>query len=208
MVRLTDVIEHGPAVRDVIHCAICDNPMELVGSDYRCTSNVATGTAQCTAAPVNANDLVRIVMTQLANRIVTPRTTEQLNDLLIQKVKEELDQIEKQVKEMIPTGKGAEPGKLFEEYQNSHNGTVEIGQQLEGIKQVIDKLEEGQQHLSKTARDAATYLGYTHPQDNRAMVNAFIIKLQVRTGEAHVTYALPLADEHHQATITQELLVL
>ena len=208
MVKLKTSIEHGPAVQDVIQCAVCGNTMELVVADYRCSSSNGTGESQCTAAPVNADDLARSVMTRLVTRTITPGTTAQVSGLLIERVKSEIGEIQRELQEPRPGLKLEIADDSSKNFQADSQEYLQISRRVEGINRVLDQLELGQNQINSVASDVNSYLDLSAPEDIRQLVNAFITKLQVRPGEVQVTYAFPLADKRHQATITQDLIAI
>ena len=67
-----------PSLDGMVFCANCGSEMDNAGERYYCRNTTVETGGNCPTSPVNADQLVRAVITQLVKRLATDETVQSI----------------------------------------------------------------------------------------------------------------------------------
>ena len=218
MVRITDLAEHSQAVKDLIHCAQCGNPMELNGNEFICPRNLEGGLEECQTKPTDSENLLGKVMTCLIDRLMTDGVTQALVEETQRELGKEFSSIQDQISEKHRMLMGLNT-QLRGSRANAEQ--QEQSDQLESdIRALTDQLDsltaqkkaepflKNQEKIAETARDPGTYLDNAQPNETRELLGIFVEDIRVGSESVELIYLRGLPDEHSGTAITAEEIIL
>ena len=219
MVRITDLAEHSQAVKDLIHCAQCGNPMELNGNEFTCPRNREDGPEGCQTRPTDSEKLLGKVMTCLIDRLMTDGITQGLVDVALGEITDEFTSIREQISDKRRTlmqlnreRRGLEASSPEQEGEARQLESEIAAQEAQlGILRDQTKAEpflKNQEKIRETATDPGTYLENAQPNETRELIGTFVEDIRVGSESVELIYLRGLPDEHSGTAITAEEIVL
>ena len=219
MVRTTNLVEHGHAVKDLIHCAQCGNPMELNGNTFSCPSNREGEPERCQTQPTDTETLLGKVMTCLIGRLMTDGVTQGLVDMTYRKITGDFTSISEQISDKQRTlrllnNERSRPGTSSPERENKvkqlDSEIAALGTQLRSLRDQKrgEPFVKNEEKIRETARDPGTYLENAQPNETRELIGTFVEDIRVGSESVELVYLRGLPDGHGGTAITAEDIVL
>ena len=221
MVSVTNLVEHGYAVKDLVHCAQCGSPMLFDGSEFSCPLSADASQEGCLTPSWHGDQLLRAVVGCLVGRL--------MNDEVTQEVVEAADQTMTQDYQGITAMVGQIEGRLLADLEeelakaqagesthdpsllagiiralqdNFQNAEVEL-QSAESLISLYAAMRNPE-GLKETAQDPKTYLDHAAPADTRHLIGLFVEEIRVGPDSLELVYINPLPDEENRASIALE----
>ena len=226
MMNSQSVNQSKPSLDGMVFCAKCGEEMANTGARYYCRNTTVEFGGKCTTSPVNADLLVRAVVTQMVNRLATDETVQSITESImdateanarIQRLR--MEQAEAAIAEtntrrpavLQPVEHGI---KSYDEVADEINELDQItaGLTFESMvaRDELDKIDfiRDEDALREAARNPNTYLGGNSLDETQEMLGLVIRKVMVGTGSAVIIYEVPMPSAGQPQGIRQDLVVI
>ena len=189
MVRIKNLVEHGHAVQDLIHCGQCGNRMQFNRNEFSCPRNENAIHGGCRTQPTNVDTLLRKVIDCLIGRLMNESVTQELANAARVEVSRILNMPARQI----------EVGPRFRWIRIPNQRTDEPfaqGHQMARVPSV--------EELKNTIQEPQTYLDYATPADTRELLSIFVKEIRVGPHSVELVYKNPMPDEENRPSVTSD----
>ena len=209
-----------------VNCDGCGTPMTLKGTDYVCPTDAGHEPATCPTTPINAENLLVKVATQILNRVMNESTIATLTGDALQKFseiartqEERLQNSESSIEDLNLTRQQALQSveqnlatydEVAEEVHSTIAAKMGLTYESQIAQEELDKLAflSDPQGLEEDVRDLVTHLEDADPQETMKLLEIFVREIRVGPESAEVFYTHPLPDEHNRPKISSDRIQL
>ena len=224
MFRTTAIQEKAPDLNGIVRCANCGSAMNRVADNHSCPNSTAGTGQSCSTPPVNADHLLRRVMSKLVERIVTGETLQ----LVSENIRETTEANVHLQRERLETAESAISNMNRRRTSVLHP----VEQRAASYPDVADEIHEiekaatGLAYESLIARDELeklnyiregtgirytitnldTYLGSVNSGEVQELLDMTIQEVRVSDNAATIVYTEPIFSEEHPEGIRTDLI--
>jgi hypothetical protein len=226
MFRTTATQEKAPDLNGMVNCAHCGSAMNRVADNYSCP-NSAAGTGQrCSTPPVNADRLLRRVMSKLVARILTEETLQLVSENIQETTeanahlqRERLETAESAIAKMNRrrtsvlhpveqrTAAYADVAGEINEIEKATTGlayeSLVARNELEKLDRIRDEAE-----IRSAVTNLDTYLGSVNAGEAQELLDMTIREVRVSGNAAMVVYTEPILSEEHPEGTSADMISL
>ena len=202
----TGTRDHARVLSGIAHCAHCGNPLLKVGTNYTCPTLIPNRKNTCPTKPIDAQQLLQMVVKQIIKRVINKQTMDQIvvtlkNDYgkQAQKSQDDLDRTESAIAELnalksnivYPVEQG------IQSFDDVAGRIDEINQTAVGLsfearlsRRKVDEYEfvADEDRIRANAQDLSTYLDEASPDDTKELLDMFVSSVDVGTDSVVIHY--------------------
>ena len=226
MTSRTTAQENRHILAGIVNCNACGAVMINVGGKYVCPKSIGKMQEPCSTRSMNAERLLRAVMTRLVDTLNHEPTSTKVVGLiqgqaeaLSEHAKNYLDETELALMDLndrkrIMQSRAAEDPMSQEAFQEEIDQTDRQAAALAYQARISRRELDGHEFVSDEARirenlaQVETYLDDADPADTAEMINLLIRKVTIGPDSAVITYKRPLPKEGHPEGVTSERIPL
>ena len=203
------------------HCTACRAPMVRLGPDYTCPTQVNPNQQSCPDNTINADRLLRLVVTQVVGTVMKGPVVEKVTEIIqneaaetTERLQRHLDQTELTLSELnqrevdlytLQEQAGEDAPKFTDERNDITNKRAALSYEARNSRREIDSYafisDEGR--VRANAVDVETYLDSASPETTNQLMATFVKSLGVGPRSIELTYRFPMpSQEHPQGRIT------
>ena len=215
MLEPTGTRDHARALSGIARCSQCGTPLLKIGTNYCCPNSPYSLSITCDTQPINAQELLHLVVGQLIKRVINPQTTAQLVEAIqseygekSRRTQDNLDRTEaaimelNELKERIdhPVEQGDSTySEVIGRMEDISQQTVGLSYEARLFRKEIDayRFITDEVRISTNAQDPATYLEGASPEETRDLLNLFVRSVDVGNDSIviHYTDQVPRAPQ-------------
>ena len=218
--------ENRHVLAGMVNCVACRAVMVNMGGEYICPRNITRMQEPCSTMSINAERLLRAVMTRLVDTLNhEPTRTKVVGliqgqaDVLFEPAKNYLDETELILMDLndrkrIMYSRAAEDPMSQEAFQEEIDQTDRQAAALAYQARISRRELDGHEFVSNEARirenlaQVETYLDDADPADTAEMINLLIRNVTIGQDSAVITYKRPLPKDGHPKGVTSERIPL
>ena len=222
MVNVTNLVEYGYAVQDLVHCAQCGSPMGFDGNEFTCPRNGDVGLDGCPTPPWDGATLLRTVVDCLIGRLMNDDITREVVEAADQAITADYQGVaavagqvkwrlrgaayEEELAKALAGETAVDPSILQAVIRDLQRNSQNVESELESGESEISLFAalRNQEGLKETAQDPRTYLDYAEPAETRHLIGLFVEEIRVAPDSLELIYINPLPDQENRATIAIE----
>ena len=224
MFRTTATQEKAPDLNGKVSCAHCGSAMNRVADNYSCP-NSAAGTGQgCSTPPVNADRLLRQVMSKLVERVLTEETLQMVSENIQETTeanahlqRERLETAESAIARMNRRRTSvlhpveqraaayADVAGEINEIEKATTGLAYESLVARNELEKLDRMRDGAE-IRSAVTNLDTYLASVNAEEVQELLDMTIREVRVSDNAAMVVYTEPiLSEEHPEGTSTDTI---
>ena len=205
-----------------VFCANCGSQMRNTGRRYYCPHATVDSGGTCSTKPLDAQHLLRSVVTRMISRLATEETVDSISQDIRNSTREtariqrgRMEQAEAAIAEARARSNA---GPQVEEYVgNSHEemideitafdtATVGLAFQAMVARNELEKIEfvGDEVGLREAVKDPETYMGANSPEDAQELLDLLVRKVTVGNGQATILYEQTMPSGDHSKGITED----
>ena len=205
-----------------VFCANCGSQMSNTGRRYYCPNTTLDSGGNCSTRPLDAQHLLRSVVTRMISRLATEETVESVvqdirdstrDNARIQRGRMELAEAaiaEARARSSVVPSVEQHADKTHEESTGDITAvdlaTVGLAFQAMVARNELDKIEfvSDEVGLRETVRDPETYMGTNSPEDAQELLDLLVRKVTVGGSQITIHYEGPMPSGEQSREITTE----
>ena len=226
MFRTTATQEKAPGLNGMVRCANCGSSMIRVADHHSCP-NSAAGTGQgCSTQPVDADLLLRRVMSKLVERILTEDTLKLVSENIrgateanVQLQRERLETAESAIARMYrrrtlvlhpEEQRNANHPDVADEVHEIEKATTGLAYESLIARDELEKLNyiRDETGIRNTMKNLDTYLGSVNADEAQELLEMTVREVRVSESATTVVYTEPVFTEEHPEGIETDLISL
>ena len=226
MFRKTATQEKTPDLNRMVRCANCGSAMNRVADNYSCPNSGAGAEQSCSTPPVNADHLLRRVMSKLVERIVTGETLQLVSENIretteanVQLQRERLETAESDISRInrrrtlvlqpVEQGNATYPD-VADEMHEIEKAATGLAYESLIARDELEKLNyiRDETGIRNTMTNLDTYLGSFNAEEVQELLDMTIQEVQVSDNAATVVYTEAIFSEEHPEGIRTDLISL
>ena len=206
MLEPTGTRDHVRALNGIARCAQCGTPLLKIGTNYCCPNSPYSLSDTCATRPINAQELLQLVVGQLINRVINEQTTAQLVRAIqneygekSRRAHDNLDRTEAAIMErnklkgqvVHPVEQGDSTySEVISRVEDINQQTLGLSYEARLFRKEIDDYDfiTDEVRIKTNAQDPATYLEGASPEDTRDLLNLFIQSVDVSNDSITINY--------------------
>ena len=195
------------------NCAACGTPMVRLGPDYACPTRVAPNPHSCPENTINADRLLRLVVSQVVSAVMTDQVVGKVTGLIqdeaqdtSKRLQDHLDQAELLLSDLKRQhvelyAQHASPEDLDlpfnDEMQDNANRRAALSFEARNSRREIDAQAfiSDDERVRANATDVETYLDQASPETTRQFMDIFVKSLAVGPSSIEVNYSFPIPSD-------------
>ena len=205
-----------------VFCSNCGSQMPNTGRRYYCPNTTLDSGGNCSTRPLDAQHLLRSVVSRMISRLATEETVESVVQDIRDSTRESahiqrgrMEQAEAAIAEararssvVPPVGQHAD--KTHEESTGDITAvdlaTAGLAFQAMVARNELDKIEfvSDEVGLRETVRDPETYMGTNSPEDAQELLDLLVRKVTVGDSQVTIHYEGPMPSGEPSREITTE----
>ena len=189
-----------------VFCANCGSQMRNTGRRYYCPHTTVDSGGSCSTRPLDAQRLLRSVVTRMISRLATEETVESISQDIRNSTRENariqrgrMEQAEAAIAEArtrsiaAPQTEehiGNSPEESTDEITAFYTATVGLAFQAMVARNELDKIEfvSDEVSLREAVKNPETYMGANSPEEAQELLDLLVRKVTVNNGLATVHY--------------------
>ena len=226
MTSRTIAQENRHILAGMVRCDACRAVMVNVGGEYVCPRNITKMQEPCSTMGINAERLLRAVMTRLVDTLNSEPTASSVVSLiqgqaetLSEQARSYLDETELALMELndrkrIMRSRAEDNPRAEESYQEEIGQMDQQAAALSYQARISRRELDGHEFVNDEARirenlaQVETYLDEADPADTAEMINLLIREVTISRDSAVVNYKGPLPKDGHPQGVTAERIPL
>ena len=220
MTNRPTIRDHERVFNSIAHCAHCGHPMIKTGPNYTCPTLVNNDPNICPTQPINAQELLELVFTQLIKRVINEQAIQQIIktthnefDEKIRQAQDNLDRTERTISELKETKKellyqveqGAKPfPDVADKIREINMTVISLSYEARLGRRELDKYNfvTDEERIKANALDLGTYLEAAAPELIKDLVNMFIRNIKIANDCVVINYTNddPEADQKDECS--------
>ena len=203
-------------------CANCGSPMRNTGRRYYCPKTTLESGGNCSTKPLDAQHLLRSVVTRMIDRLATEETVQSVVQDIRDSTRENariqrgrMEQAEAAIAEARARSSAVPQAEQRADKTHDENtgeitagdlATVGLAFQAMVARNELDKIEfvSDQIGLSEAVRDPETYIGTDSPEDAQELLDLLIRKVTVDNDHATIHYEEPMPSGEQSEGIRED----
>ena len=226
MLRTTAIQEKAPDLNVMVRCANCGSAMNRVEDTQSCPNSAPGPGQSCSTPPVNADRLLRRVMSKLIERILTEETQQLISENIREKTESNvnlqrgrLETAESAISKInrLKTLVLHPVEQRTATYPEVADETHEINKVTTGLtyeslvaRDELEKLDyiRDETGIRNTMTNLETYLASVNAEEVQELLDTTIQEVLVGEKEATIVYTEPIFSEEHPKGIEADLIIL
>ena len=206
------------------YCTACGTKMLRLGQDFTCPTQIGPFQEPCANDPINADRLLRMLVTRIIDTVMTDPVIDRITDLIQQEAAEtssrlqaHLDQTEITIEELNrrrddlsshqdPSQEDAYDDRV--ELNDIDDKATALAYEARNSRREIDSQAfiSDQDIIRSNALDVATFLDEELPEHTQEFIRNFVNSVGVGPNSVHLTYRFPIPTEEHPEGTTTEVI--
>ena len=226
MLTPTAIQEKAPNLGLMVRCANCGSAMNRVADQHSCPNSTPETGQSCSTPPVNADRLLRRVISKLIERIITTETQQLIAETIRDKTqasvhlqRERLETAESAISRMnrrrtqilhpVEQRTATYPD-VADEIHDIEKATSGLAYESMIARDELEKLEyiRDEASIKNTMANLDTYLGTVNAAEIQELLDMTVQEVQVNDNAAKILYAEPILSEEHPEGIESDLISL
>ena len=221
MFRTTAIQEKAPDLNGMVRCANCGSAMNRVAENHSCPNNTVGTGQSCSTPPVNADHLLRQVMSKLVERILTEETLQLVSENIQETTKanvhlqrERLKTAESTISKMNRHRTlilhPMEQRDVADEIHEIEKAATGLAYESLIARDELEKLNYIRERsgIRNTMTNLDTYLGSVNAGEVQELLDMTIQEVRVSDNAATIVYTEPIFSEEHPEGIRTDLISL
>ena len=226
MFRTTATQEKAPDLNGKVSCAHCGSAMKRVADNYSCPNSAAGAGRSCPTPPVNADRLLRQVMSKLVERVLTEETLQLVSENIQETTeanahlqRERLETAESAIARMNRRRasvlhpveqRAAAYADVAGEINEIEKATTGLAYESLIARNELEKLDHmrDEAEIRNAMTNLETYLGSVNAEEVQELIDMTIREVRVSDNAAMVVYTEPILSEEHPEGTSADMISL
>ena len=226
MLRTTAIQEKAPDLNVMVRCANCGSAMNRVEDTQSCPNSAPGPGQSCSTPPVNADRLLRRVMSKLIERILTEETQQLISENIREKTESnvnlqrgrletaesaisKINRLKTLVLHPVEQRTATYP-EVADEIHEINKVTTGLTYESLVARDELEKLDyiRDETGIRNTMTNLETYLASVNAEEVQELLDTTIQEVLVGEKEATIVYTEPIFSEEHPKGIEADLIIL